>query len=476
MCVILQAPKGVTPKDDMLEAAYANNADGFGIFFPTKGGKVHAHKILPKTFDDVLKVWKQYKDERVPKGIHFRLKTKGSIEKANSHPFRVLSKSQHGREVWLMHNGTITNAPAKVEDRSDTWHFVNYLLRPILAANPELVEDENFHKMMSDMVGRDRLLLLDGQTGTFTKINPTCAGGHEKDNIWISNSYGLRDKTATKNTPVHNTYSYNRPYGYDYAWNEGYTSTYSQPVSSRHKVFEFEWKDSKEKLFFEQELVSLSRYAYGTPYMKMRLRIMVKNIGNVKIKKLGIRCNLKRIFDNRFQEIALERIEAYGPIRPTAFNPNADYINDKDKTNMKPNEIGTIILEAKATDFKGTLPEFNRLGDPSLYSIGPVIGDKLNINSRTVKTLNLADVVKERQGGSKGSEVVPFVPKENKEKPAEKPAASSVFEATDLDYLTMAQLATLCEATDEQLLEFVKSFPEMSAELLRDYMDVSVIN
>ena len=113
MCVILDAPKGVDIPLETLELAHSNNGDGFGLFFPTKEGKVHVHKIMPDKFDDVVRVWNLYKNYDAPKSVHFRLKTKGEIDRSNVHPFRVLSKAENGREVWLMHNGTIRDAPTR---------------------------------------------------------------------------------------------------------------------------------------------------------------------------------------------------------------------------------------------------------------------------------------------------------------------------------------------------------------------------
>ena len=77
MCLIIKAN---SPKDLDLNSdggAYENNSDGFGVMFYNKG-KVHTHKIVPKNFQDIHKMWKDYKDLNTQVGIHFRFTTAGS--------------------------------------------------------------------------------------------------------------------------------------------------------------------------------------------------------------------------------------------------------------------------------------------------------------------------------------------------------------------------------------------------------------
>ncbi len=54
-----------------METAYENNSDGFGLMFVHKG-QLHTRKIVPKTFNDIEKLWDKYKSMDTPMGIHFR--------------------------------------------------------------------------------------------------------------------------------------------------------------------------------------------------------------------------------------------------------------------------------------------------------------------------------------------------------------------------------------------------------------------
>ena len=93
MCLIIATENPKQLSSALLETAYENNSDGFGIMFINKG-KLHTHKIVPKNFADIEKMWSKYQDLETPMGIHFRFATKGDTKKSMSHPFQVLSKAK----------------------------------------------------------------------------------------------------------------------------------------------------------------------------------------------------------------------------------------------------------------------------------------------------------------------------------------------------------------------------------------------
>lgn len=89
---------------------------------------------------DCFELW-----EREAKGkdasLHFRFRTHGDICDENTHPYKVLSKADGDAEdVWLMHNGTLNTGNQMDKTKSDTWHFVEFFLKPILKTNPFLLE------------------------------------------------------------------------------------------------------------------------------------------------------------------------------------------------------------------------------------------------------------------------------------------------------------------------------------------------
>ena len=227
MCLIIQATKPQVITDTMMNCAYLNNDDGFGLMFANKG-KVHVHKLgNPKSFKSINKIWDSYKNLDVPMGLHFRFNTNGESSKAMSHPYQVLTKEENSRDLWLMHNGPQLPTPMIDNNKSDTHQFVKWILKPQLANEPELLYNPDWQEMLAELIGSDKLLFLDSKTEEFTIINED--QGKTTDDMWLSNTYSLepsgmyantRDYTYDSNTDtmkkqsVYDKWDYEDEYGY----------------------------------------------------------------------------------------------------------------------------------------------------------------------------------------------------------------------------------------------------------------------
>lgn len=204
MCLIIATENPKQLSSALLETAYENNSDGFGIMFINKG-KLHTHKIVPKNFADIEKMWSKYKDLETPMGIHFRFATNGDTNKSMSHPFQVLSKAKgDDRDMWVMHNGPQLPTPMIDDNKSDTHQFVKWVLRPQLSANPKLLHNAEWQSMIEELIGSDKLLFLDGKTKEFVIFNED--EGKHMDNIgWLSNTYSIQPSyTSTTRTKYWN--------------------------------------------------------------------------------------------------------------------------------------------------------------------------------------------------------------------------------------------------------------------------------
>ncbi len=380
MCVILDIPKDVPISKDILSLGYENNPDGFGLFFPTKNGKIHVHKIMPTKFDDVLKVWNLYKNYEAPKSIHFRLRTKGDKSKENVHPFRILSHAEHGREIWVMHNGTISDAPEIDKEKSDTWHFMNYILRPILAENPSLIEDKDFYALVEAMLKGDRMLLLDGKTGETIRLNPAKSGGHvTKEGIWVSNSYGLKE-----------------PYDY---YGDGYGSGKSgvgtsyrgyKPIGTPKGTPSYNnivFIGSTVKVFNEHKTVLEQRYDRGaeleivreiTDFLKdgnrnevdIGLRLTVKNTGLVTLNRVGVRTELKKAFNtDLFDNIRIVDYTVRGSLTPTTHFTAAYTYGNKQYQDILPPAMAGVIEIKLVAEWIGDKEGFKELSTIDMSGI-----------------------------------------------------------------------------------------------------------
>jgi predicted glutamine amidotransferase len=205
MCLIIQAKNPQVITDNMMNCAYSNNDDGFGLMFHNKG-KVHIHKIgKPKSFKAIQKVWDSYKNLDTPIGVHFRFNTNGASSKSMSHPFQILSTQENGRDLWVMHNGPQLPTPMIDDNKSDTHQFIKWVLKPQLANEPELLYNNDWQEMLADTIGSDKLLFLDSKTEEFTIINEQ--EGKQNDDMWLSNTYSLQPSGA---------YAMSRDYEYDF--------------------------------------------------------------------------------------------------------------------------------------------------------------------------------------------------------------------------------------------------------------------
>lgn len=252
MCLIIKANNPKELDLNLMECAYQNNSDGFGVMFYNRG-KVHTHKIVPKDFQDIHKMWKDYKDLNTQVGIHFRFTTAGSTCRDLSHPFQVLRKGENGadRDLWVMHNGAKLPTPMIDKDKSDTHQFIKWVVRPQLLNNPNLLYNAEWTESLEDLIGSDKLLFLDSKTQEFTIINQ--GEGKDVKNVgWVSN-----------------TYSISRGVGYDYDIDlgkkvvkkkSGWLSDYDMYGDYNDKYYSTNWDSS---LAYDDNLDT--EYANGQP-------------------------------------------------------------------------------------------------------------------------------------------------------------------------------------------------------------------
>lgn len=180
MCVIIRHTPNANIPDVNLEACWQKNSDGWGIMW-VEEGRVRVLKSLDN--QSFLAYYRQLK--HLPIGVHFRFKTHGAIDLGNAHPYPILIKERDGRDLYVMHNGTISGREV-VKGKSDTWHYVEQVLRPILTDHPDLIHNHVFEQWVLKDIGSSRLLFLSGE-GKFTTYNET--QGMEAFGCWLSNGH-----------------------------------------------------------------------------------------------------------------------------------------------------------------------------------------------------------------------------------------------------------------------------------------------
>ena len=149
-------------------------------------GELVVRKYLPENPDDLIEFYRENVRHR-DCAFHLRMRTHGDIDLLNCHPYEVLNKSQHGIDLYLMHNGVLDSGNKKDVSRSDTYHYINDYLRPLLARDPDLAFTEKFRSLIGKRIGSfNKFVLMDNQ-GRQSVVNQ--ADGVYWSGLWLSNTY-----------------------------------------------------------------------------------------------------------------------------------------------------------------------------------------------------------------------------------------------------------------------------------------------
>lgn len=153
MCLIVHKPADSPLPEALLVSAVEFNPHGAGLiaWHPASGAIV---RRSAESRIDELAEWVE--ETRGHECIfHFRYRTRGDIDLANTHPLQVTD------DIFVVHNGTLTldmHTPA----RSDTWHLCQDFLQPLLSRRPTLLDDPVFQRMLAAAIGPlNKLVLAD---------------------------------------------------------------------------------------------------------------------------------------------------------------------------------------------------------------------------------------------------------------------------------------------------------------------------
>ena len=115
------------------------------------------------------------------------MRTHGDIDLDNCHPYPILNRLEHGIDLWLMHNGILATGNKADESKSDTWHYIEDYLKPMLSANPDFAFHSSFSEIVGDHIGSSNKFILMDNEGRQTIINQSA--GVYWAGLWLSNTY-----------------------------------------------------------------------------------------------------------------------------------------------------------------------------------------------------------------------------------------------------------------------------------------------
>lgn len=178
MCILIHQPKDGCFESAQLQDFYSKNSDGFGAIV-NLGSEVIVVKMVGSYAEiEDLYYNKVACHEAV---IHFRMKTHGDIDMDNCHPYEVTPG------LWMAHNGVLATGNHANPKMSDTWHYINDYLKPLLTLNPDLIKQEAFLKMVGGHIGGSNKFAFMNQQGECFIVNRN--SGIDHNGMWYSNTY-----------------------------------------------------------------------------------------------------------------------------------------------------------------------------------------------------------------------------------------------------------------------------------------------
>lgn len=204
MCLLVAQPASSKFDDNFIRGVYRLNSDGIGVMY-AENNSLFINRCVPNNEEDFVKFFKEHIEGR-DCAWHARMKTHGDIDLANCHPYQVLS-AEDGYPLYLAHNGVLATGNAKDKSKSDTWHYIQDYLRPMLLKNPEFFMTDAFSEIIGDHIGSGNKFILMDAYGNSVTINERVGVTHQ--GAWLSNTYAWDTEGTEHDDFYGSVYGYN---------------------------------------------------------------------------------------------------------------------------------------------------------------------------------------------------------------------------------------------------------------------------
>ncbi len=182
MCLAIYKPKGIRIAKRYLKHGFQNNGDGAG-FAICVDNQVEIFKGF-WTFADFMRAYEPHADKSAI--IHFRVATHGDKTSQNCHPFDLFAG-----KYAVIHNGILNIATNHQKDMSDTWHFAELVLAPMLTRFT--FDHPALKYLIETSIGSyNKMVILRGD-GAHVIYNENHGGWHK--GAWYSNDSFKHGKT-----------------------------------------------------------------------------------------------------------------------------------------------------------------------------------------------------------------------------------------------------------------------------------------
>lgn len=223
MCLLVNQPRTTSFDDEFLTGVYTRNQDGLGVMY-AEDDKIHVFKCLPANAAEFIDFYRKHAEGK-DCVWHARMQTHGDIDFENCHPYKVTD------DIWMAHNGVLSTGNAQDQARSDTWHFIKNVLRPMLKADPDLLLDADWIAFMGSMIGSSNKFGFVRSDGVVCVVNQKSGVTHE--GAWLSNTYAWGSTKLGGYTNMYTGYGRGTwPSNWHGSWNDADDEEYSLVTTS----------------------------------------------------------------------------------------------------------------------------------------------------------------------------------------------------------------------------------------------------
>lgn len=237
MCLALYKPAKTKPDKEAYRNGFENNDHGAGFAAIAEGGL-----IIAKGFFKFKKFWKAFAPYAdCPAIVHFRLATHGKHDEDNCHPFAIADN------LAMIHNGILNICTKDDKTKSDTWHYVEKILKPLHAKQPEFYSDPEIRFLGESAIAGSKFIFLrsDGDVCIWNED----AGSWAEDGHWYSNdSYKARSIFSSRST---SSLSSSRS---SLAWDDDDVARYVSGLPSNRMDADFGSRGSRWSPFVPDEM------------------------------------------------------------------------------------------------------------------------------------------------------------------------------------------------------------------------------
>lgn len=175
MCLAIYKPANKIIKLSELENGFNSNRDGAGFAYISRG-KIVIKKGYFK-WDEFVKAYLPHEKKQMV--IHFRLATHGAEDAFNCHPWPCADG-----KFAIIHNGILSypSSPTK----SDTGHFVDEVLDPILSQTPDMFNNPGLSWLIEESISNSNKIVILREDGGYNILNEKQGLWHEGS--WFSNT------------------------------------------------------------------------------------------------------------------------------------------------------------------------------------------------------------------------------------------------------------------------------------------------